>query len=64
MSLSTLYAYWREEAVLEGEQKGRQEERRTLALKMLATGATIEFVSQITEYSIQELQRLQTPENI
>ncbi len=31
MSLSTLYAYWREEAVLEGEQKGRQEERRTLA---------------------------------
>lgn len=59
MSLSILYAHWREEAVLEG----KQEERRTLALKMLATGATIEFVSQITEYSTQELKRLQMPEN-
>lgn len=58
MSLSTLYAHWREEAVLEG----KQEERRTLALKMLATGVTIEVVSQITEYSTQELQRLQMPE--
>jgi hypothetical protein len=63
MNLAPVYEKWREETLTEGKQEGRQEgrqeERRSLALKMLEANAAVEFVAQITGYSIAEIQQLQ-----
>jgi predicted transposase/invertase (TIGR01784 family) len=59
MNLSPVYEKWREETLTEGKQEGRQEERQSLALKMLEANAAVEFVAQITGYSIAEVQQLQ-----
>jgi predicted transposase/invertase (TIGR01784 family) len=66
-NLSPIYEKWRQETLTEGRQVGRQEgwqegkqeERQSIALKMLSAGATVEFVAQMTEYSIVEIRQLQ-----
>lgn len=43
-----------------GIQKGREEERRSLALKMLQENIPLETIARITELTITQLQQLQT----
>jgi predicted transposase/invertase (TIGR01784 family) len=43
----------------QGRQEGRQEERRSLALKRLQQNIPIETIARITEFSIAQLQPLQ-----
>jgi hypothetical protein len=74
MSISTSYKKWYAETIQaghdqgvqqgmqEGMQQGMQQERQALALKMLQAGASIEFVTQVTGYSIEELDAL-PPQN-
>jgi hypothetical protein len=63
MSISTSYKKWYAETIQaghdQGVQQGMQEERCSLALKMLEAGASIEFVTQVTGYSIEEIEALQ-----
>lgn len=42
-----------------GIEKGREEERRSLALKMLQENIPLEMISRITELTIAQLQQLQ-----
>ena len=60
MSLSTAYKKWcadtLEEGLQIGLQEGVQQERRSIALKMIQAGSSPEFVAQVTGYSIQEIQ--------
>jgi Putative transposase, YhgA-like len=42
-----------------GIEKGIEQERRSMALKMLQEGATLEFVTKVTGYPIAQLQDLQ-----
>jgi predicted transposase/invertase (TIGR01784 family) len=44
----------------EGEQRGREEERRSLALKLIRRGIPLEIIAEDTELSIETLQQLQT----
>jgi hypothetical protein len=48
-----------DQGVQQGMQQGMQQERRSIALKMLEAGASIEFVTQVTGYSIEEIEALQ-----
>ena len=59
MSLSVVYEQWRTETLDQGRQEGRQEEKRSLAVKLLQSGSTIDFVAQITGYRLEEIQMLQ-----
>jgi predicted transposase/invertase (TIGR01784 family) len=43
-----------------GLQTGVEEERRSLALKMLQEGATVEFVKKVTGFSGAQIQDIQT----
>jgi hypothetical protein len=43
-----------------GKENGVEEERRSLALKMLQEGATVEFVKKVTGFSVAQIQDLQT----
>jgi hypothetical protein len=43
------------------EEKGMEKERRLLALKMLQEGASLEFVTKVTGFSIEQIQQLQAP---
>ncbi len=56
MQQSPLYLEWQ----MEAELRGRQEERRSLALKMLQENYPLEAIARLTEMSIEQLQQLQT----
>jgi predicted transposase YdaD len=43
-----------------GEETGVEKERRSLALKMLQEGATVEFVTKVTGFSVAQIQDIQT----
>jgi predicted transposase YdaD len=43
-----------------GEETGVGKERRSLALKMLQEGATVEFVTKVTGFSVAQIQDIQT----
>lgn len=43
-----------------GIEKGRGQERQSLALKMLQENTPLETIFRITEFSIEQLQQLQT----
>ena len=49
-----------EEAKEQGIEQGREEERRTLAVKLLKTGLSIEQVSEVTGLSIDFLIKLKS----
>ena len=55
MSLSVVYEQWERETL----QIGQEAERRSLALKMLQAGALVDFVVQVTGYSVEEVRSLQ-----
>jgi len=42
------------------EEKGMEKERRSLALKMLQEGATLQFVEKVTGLTVEQLQQLQS----
>jgi predicted transposase YdaD len=54
MQQSPLYQEWQEEA----ELRGRQEERRSLALKMLQAGYPLAKIARLTGFSNAQLKRL------
>jgi predicted transposase YdaD len=64
MKESAIYQEWRQENLAEGRAAGqgeeREAERRSIALKMLAEGMSIEVISKITGYSIQQIQSFQS----
>jgi hypothetical protein len=41
------------------EQMTQEKEHRSLALKMLQEGATLEFVTKVTGFTAEQLQTLQ-----
>jgi hypothetical protein len=55
MALSEAFLAWEQEK----ETQSKQEERRSLALKMLQENLSLETISRITEFSIEQLQALQ-----
>jgi predicted transposase/invertase (TIGR01784 family) len=55
MKESAIYQKWRQENLAEG----REAERRSIALKMIAEGMSLEVIAKITGYSVQQLQSLQ-----
>lgn len=63
MSLSIVYEQWEKETLdqgrTEGEQIGQEAERQSIALKMLQAGALVDFVVQVTGYSVEEVRSLQ-----
>jgi predicted transposase YdaD len=56
MKESALYQEWRQENLAEGQDT----ERRSIALKMLAEGMSLEIIAKITGYSIKQIQSLQS----
>jgi predicted transposase/invertase (TIGR01784 family) len=56
MKESALYQKWRKENLVEGQDT----ERRSIALKMLAEGMSLEVIAKITGYSIKQIQSLQS----
>jgi predicted transposase/invertase (TIGR01784 family) len=60
MKESTIYQKWRQENLAEGQTKGQEAERRSIALKMIAEGMSLEVIAKITGYSVQQLQSLQS----
>jgi predicted transposase/invertase (TIGR01784 family) len=56
MKESALYQEWRQENLAEGQTKGQEAERRSIALKMLAEGMSLEVIAKITGYSIEQIQ--------
>jgi predicted transposase/invertase (TIGR01784 family) len=58
MKESALYQEWRQENLAEGQTKGQEAERRSIALKMLAEGMSLEVIAKITGYSIKQIQSL------
>ncbi len=42
------------------EEKGMEKERRSLALRMLQEGATLQFVEKVTGLTVEQLQQLQS----
>jgi predicted transposase/invertase (TIGR01784 family) len=59
MKESAIYQKWRQENLAEGRAEGREAERRSIALKMIAEGMSLEVIAKITGYSVQQLQSLQ-----
>jgi predicted transposase/invertase (TIGR01784 family) len=55
---SALYQGWRQENLAEGRTKGQEAERRSIDLKMLAEGMSLEVIAKITGYSIKQIQSL------
>lgn len=47
-------------AIEEAKEQGREEERRTLSVKLLKTGLGIEQVSEVTGLSIDFLKKLKS----
>jgi predicted transposase/invertase (TIGR01784 family) len=64
MKESAIYQKWRQENLaegrVEGQGEGREIERRSIALRMLAEGMSLEVTSKITGYSIQQIQSFQS----
>jgi predicted transposase/invertase (TIGR01784 family) len=64
MKESAIYQKWRQENLAEGraegQGEGREAERRSIALKMLAEGMSLEVIAKITGYSVKQLQSLQS----
>jgi predicted transposase/invertase (TIGR01784 family) len=68
MKESALYQEWRQENLsegrvegrIEGQEEGQEAERRSIALKMLAEGMSLEIIAKITGYSIDQIQSLQS----
>jgi predicted transposase/invertase (TIGR01784 family) len=60
MKESAIYQKWRQENLAEGQTKGQEAERRSIALKMLAEGMSLEVIAKITGYSVKQLQSLQS----
>jgi predicted transposase/invertase (TIGR01784 family) len=58
MKESAIYQKWRQENLAEGQLKGKEAERRSIALKMLAEGMSMEVIAKITGYSIKQIQSL------
>jgi len=65
--INMLYTEWNWDTALEvryeegfedGEDKGREEEKLTIARSALAKGSTAEFVSEITGLSLEEIAKL------
>lgn len=56
MALSEAFLAWEQQK----ESQTRQEERRSLALKMLQENIPLETIARITEYTIAQLQQLQS----
>jgi predicted transposase/invertase (TIGR01784 family) len=56
MKESAIYQQWRQENLAEGQDT----ERRSIALKMLAEGMSLEVIAKITGYSVKQLQSLQS----
>jgi predicted transposase YdaD len=54
MKESAIYQKWRQENLAEGQDT----ERRSIALKMLAEGMSLEVIAKITGYSIEQIQSL------
>ena len=59
MSLSNVYEEWLQKTTDEGRVKGRLEERRSVALKMLQQQFPIETIVQLTDLSLEQIQQLQ-----
>jgi predicted transposase/invertase (TIGR01784 family) len=62
MKESAIYQQWRQENLaegrVEGQGEGREAERRSIALKMLAEGMSLEVIAKITGYSLDQIQSL------
>jgi predicted transposase/invertase (TIGR01784 family) len=56
MKESVIYQEWRQEIEAEVDQRSR----RSLALKMLQEGATLDFVTKVTGLSVEQLHQLQS----
>ncbi len=59
MSLSPVYAQWRQDVIDEGRKEGHKEGCRSVALKMLQQGFPIETIAQLTELTQEQIQQLQ-----
>ena len=59
MSVSLVYEKLISDTLAEGEQIGKQGERRSIALKMLQVGTSPDFVVQVTGYTLDEVKALQ-----
>ncbi len=63
MSLSVVYEQWEKERLNqgrdEGQKIGQQQERRSMALRMLQAGARVDFVVQVTGYTAEEVRSFQ-----
>jgi hypothetical protein len=44
-------------------REAKEEERRSMALKMLQEGATLEFVTKVSGFTIEQIQALQVQDN-
>jgi hypothetical protein len=44
-------------------REAKEEERRSMALKMLQEGATLEFVTKVSGFTIEQIQALQAQDN-
>jgi predicted transposase/invertase (TIGR01784 family) len=55
MQESVIYQEWQ----AEGEQQGREKERRDIALKLLQQKISLETIAQATGLTIEQLQQLQ-----
>ncbi len=59
MKDSVIYQEILQEGLEGGRQRGREEERRSVATKLLQQGIDIETIALVTELSIADIQRLQ-----
>jgi hypothetical protein len=59
MQLSPLYLEQIQAAKQEGEQRGKQEDRQEIALRMLRKNMPLETIAELTELNIEQLQSLQ-----
>jgi predicted transposase/invertase (TIGR01784 family) len=63
MAFSEAFLEWERQTQEKSKQEGRQEERRSIALKLLQQGVSIEAIAQVTDLSIAEIQALQSQQN-
>jgi hypothetical protein len=54
MKESALYPQWRQEHLAEGRAEGLKEARRSITLKMLAEGMSLDIIVKVTGYSINQ----------
>ncbi len=56
MKESVIYQEWE----AENKERGKIEERKNIALKMIQEGATLDFIARVTGFSIDQIHDLQT----